>query len=63
MYGRAQHLKATRKTPYPAFFIVVVVLVTVPLGGAVVVVVGWVVVVTGANWLLTVSTTGWTGCR
>ena len=77
MYGRAQHLKATRKTPYPTFFIVVVVgapvtgavvvvvgrvVVGAPVTGAVVVVVGRVVVVIGATWLFTVSTTGLIGC-
>ncbi len=45
VYGRAQQLKATRTTPYPAFFIVVVVdlaavvvVVAVPLARVLVVV-------------------------
>ncbi len=50
VYGRAQHLKATRNRAYPAFFIVVVVVVVVVVElveGVVVAPLGRIVVVVG----------------
>lgn len=47
VYGRAQHLKATRNKAYPAFFIVAVVVVDDVEGVVVVAPLGRIVVVVG----------------